>query len=349
MIEWRQVCRGIRRNRMNTIYVTSDVSGAGKTVTAMALALAAQERGMKAGYFKPFCESPQEDADVDFAKSMAESRGGFAVVEPVGLRVNAITRATPAAVVEQAQAAVAAGGEWDVLVVEGPSLSLGDEDLSEISHHLARGLDARALVVLDYQSGAYGESMSRIEEAFGDDVLGVFVNRAIVHRAHEVEETVGSRILGVVPEDRLMMSVSLNQVAEALEGRWVWGEEQGESLVERYLIGGNFMDSGDNYFNRVSNKAVIVRGDRPDIQLSALTGPVVGMINTGGHEPVEYLLHEVEQLDVPLMVTPHRTAEAVAALGGALEGAHPYHGEKVARFLELLRGCCGIEGVLGEG
>ena len=74
------------------------------------------------------------------------------------------------------------------------------------------------------------------------------------------------------------------------------GEEQGDNLVERYLIGANLMDSGDTYFNRVDNKAVIVRGDRPDLQLSALTGPVVGLINTGGHQPVEYLLHEVEQL-----------------------------------------------------
>lgn len=346
MIEYRQVSRGIRRNSMKVIYVASDRPGAGKTVTALALVLALRNKGMKAGYFKPFCVDPHSDADVDFAEQMLKGRDGFRVPEPVGLRVGALAHPTPAVVVEQVEARVEEAEECDVLVVEGASLTVGDEDLADISHHVARGLNAKALAVLDYEAGEYADTLSRMGEAFGEDLLGVFVNRAIRHRAHEVEETLGSQVLGVVPEDRLMLSVSLNDVAAALEGSWVWGEEQGESLVERYLIGGNFMDSGDNYFNRVDNKAVIVRGDRPDIQLSALTGPVVGMINTGGHQPVEYLLHEVEQLDVPLMVTPHRTAEAVAALGGALGEANPYHPQKVSRFLELLRAHCGIDGVL---
>ena len=231
---------------------------------------------------------------------------------------------------------------------------MGDLELADISHHAARGLNAKVLAVMDYAAGPYAEEMRRISETFGDSLLGIFVNRVIRHRVHEVEEmlaaaeVVADKALGVVPEDRLMLSVSLNQVAEALEGRWFWGEEQGDSLVERYLIGGNLMDPGDTYFNRMDNKAVIVRGDRPDIQLSALTGTVVGMINTGGHEPVEYLIHEVEQLDVPLMVTPYRTDAAVKALGGALEEASPYHPEKVSRFLELLRMHCDIDGVLGK-
>ena len=331
---------------MDAIYVTSDGAVAGKTVTAMALVLSAQERGLKAGYFKPLCVDPHQDADVDFAIALSV-REGFSVFDPVDLRVSAVGGASPAVVVEQARAAIDAGEECDVLVVDGASLTFGEEDLSETSFHLAKGLDAKTLAVLGYHRGEYGEELDRIDETFGDGLLGVFVNRAIRYRAHEVQQDLGGKVLGVVPEDRLMLSVSLNQVAEALDGRWIWGKEQGECLVEKYLIGGNFMDSGDHYFNRMDNKAVIVRGDRPDIQLSALTGTVVGMINTGGHEPVEYLLHEVEQLDVPLMVTPHRTAEAVEALGGALEGAHPYHRGKVARFLELLRVHCGIDGVLG--
>ncbi len=326
---------------MKVLYVASDRPGAGKTVTAMALVLALRNKGMKAGYFKPFCVDPHSDADVDFAAEM-----GVKALGPVDLRVAALAHPTPAVVVEQVEAGVATAQDCDVLVVEGASLAVEDQDLKDISYHVARGLNAKTLAVLDYESGGYEDELERMGEAFGEDLLGVFVNRAIRHRAHEVEGMLGSQALGVVPEDRLMLSVSLNQVAAALEGSWVWGEEQGDSLVEQYLIGGNFMDSGDHYFNRMDNKAVIVRGDRPDIQLSALTGPVVGMINTGGHQPVEYLLHEVEQLDVPLMVTPHRTAEAVAALGGALEEANPYHPQKVSRFLELLREHCDIDAVL---
>ena len=352
MIEYRQAPRNRLRNAMNVLYVTSNRPGAGKTVTAMALALALRRRGLTTAYFKPFCTDPHDDADVAFAKEMSAGSDGGMALEPVPLRVSAIGNATPAAVVERAQAALDPAKDCDVLVVEGASLTVGEHDLADISHHLTRGLNAKVVVALGYQAGPLADGLRRITETFGEDLLGVFVNRAIRHRLHEARqilttpEAVEAKILGVVPEDRLMLSVSLNEVAKALEGTWVWGEEQGDSLVERYLIGANLMDSGDTYFNRVDNKAVIVRGDRPDIQLSALTGPVVGLINTGGHPPIEYLIHEVEQLDVPLMVTPHRTAAAVKALSGVLEEAHPYHPQKVSRFLDLLAQHCNIDAVL---
>lgn len=332
---------------MKVLYVASDRPGAGKTVTAMALVAALRQRGVKVGYFKPFCTDPHCDADVDFATGVAEGRSGFRVLKPVDLRLEALAHPTPAVVVERVEARMAEAAGRDVLVVEGASLSVGDEDLSDISYHVVQGLNARVLGIVGYEPGTYVEGFNRMLETFGESLAGVFVNRATRHRAHEVAKSiVDGKSLGVTPEDRLMVAASLNQIAEALEGRWVWGEEQGERLVEQYLIGGNLMDSGDSYFNRMDKKAVIVRGDRPDIQLSALTGPVVGLINTGGHEPVEYLLHEVEQLDVPLMVTPYRTAEAVEALGGALKAADPYHPEKIARFLQMLRDYCDIDAVL---
>jgi BioD-like phosphotransacetylase family protein len=339
---------------MNLLYVTSDRPGAGKTVTAMAIALAAQKRGLKTGYFKPFCTDPHNDSDVDFGMVMAKGSHIDRMLKPVDLRVSALGHATPAVVVERTQTAAEMAQGCDVLVVEGASLSVADSDLADISHHVTLGLDTKVLAVMDYEARPYTDEMSRITGTFGERLLGVFVNRAIRYRSHEVDqmlqtpEAVATNVLGVVPEDRLMLSVSLNEVAKALEGTWIWGEEQGDSLVERYLIGANLMDSGDTYFNRVDNKAVIVRGDRPDIQLSALTGPVVGLINTGGHAPVEYLIHEVEQLDVPLMVTPHRTSDAVRVLGDTLEEANPYHPRKVSRFLQLLEQHCKIDAVLEQ-
>ena len=215
-----------------------------------------------------------------------------------------------------------------------------------------KALDAKAVVALDYQSSVDAETSAGISECFGENLLGVIVNRVIRHREREVRQSLQATelpnpaVLGIVPEDRLMVSISLNQVAQALGGEWVWGQEQGANLVERYLIGGNLMDQGDTYFNRLDGKAVIVRGDRPDIQLSSLTGPMVGLINTGGHKPVEYVLHEVEQLDVPLMVTPHRTEAAVEALGAAIDGANAHHPQKIARFLQLLEQHCNIDATL---
>ena len=336
---------------MKLLYITSDRLGVGKTVTAMALLSAMLEKGRRVGYFKPVCRDPRSDEDVAFAREVAAQGDGGSVLNPLALRLEALAKATPAAVLEQTQAAVAAAN-CDTLIIEGPSLSVGDADLSAFSFHLARGLGAKALLVVGCTPGLGAEELCGIAGTFEDELLGTVLNLATRHRVHEMEQMLyrqdatTAKPLGIVPEDRLMLSISLSQIAEHLEGRWVWGQDKGNNLVERFLIGGNLMDSGDTYFNRGQAKAVIVRGDRPDIQLAALNSPVEGLILTGGHQPVEYLYHEVEQLDVPLIVAPGKTAATVEALGSALDRTNPYHPRKVTRFRELLSSHCDLKEVM---
>ena len=336
---------------MKLLYVTSDRPGVGKTVTAMALLSALMEDGQRVGYFKPFCRDPKSDEDVSFAHDVAAQGDGRSVLDPLKLTLEDLAEATPAAALEQAAAAVASAN-FDTLIIEGPSLSVEGTDLSALSVHVANGLGAKVLAVVGCTPDISGEKLSGMVGAFGDGLLGTVLNSATCHRVHEMEqmlhrqEATAAKPLGLVPEDRLMMSISLSQLTEYLEGRWVWGLEKGNNLVENFLIGGNLMDSGDTYFNRGPAKAVIVRGDRPDIQMAALNSPTEGLILTGGHQPVEYVYHEVEQLDVPLIVAPGKTAETVEALGIALDGAHPYHPRKVIRFRELLSRHCDLKGII---
>ena len=69
-------------------------------------------------------------------------------------------------------------------------------------------------------------------------------------------------------------------------------------LIEHFLIGGLILDWGVHYFNTRANKAVISRGDRPDIQMSALATPTSCLIATSGVTPVEYIIYEAEQEEV---------------------------------------------------
>jgi BioD-like phosphotransacetylase family protein len=132
-----------------------------------------------------------------------------------------------------------------------------------------------------------------------------------------------------------MASVTLGQIAQHLDGQWVLGQEKAHDLVENFLIGGNIMDSGVTYFGRMESKAVIVRGDRPDIQLAALSTPTTCLILTGGHEPIQYVYHQAEQEEVPLLVVQTDTISAAHALDTVLEGSTIHHPRKLERFQEL--------------
>ncbi len=339
---------------MNVLYITSQRPGAGKSAAAMAILSALAERGRRVGYFKPFANGPGPDGDVDFARQVAAWGEAGLVVEPLSPRPDASSPSAVARAVEGVKVAVAAAPRCDVLILEGPSLRDDESDLSALSLRIVEELNARVLLMAAYSPGMGLEGLSRDAGAFGHRLLGVVLNMVTRHRLREAEElarrpeAADAGLLGVVPEDRLMLSVTLGQAAEGLDGRWVMGREGAGRLVERFLIGGNLMDSGNAYFGRKEATVVIVRGDRPDIQLAALASPLHGLIITGGHRPTEYLYHEVERLNVPLVVAPGRTDAAVDALALALDAANGRHPAKVARFRELLATRCGLEEALEQ-
>jgi BioD-like phosphotransacetylase family protein len=142
-----------------------------------------------------------------------------------------------------------------------------------------------------------------------------------------------------------MMVLTIGQLAQHLDAKWVMGEAHADLLVRHILIGGNIMDSGITYFGRHEDKAVVVRGDRPDIQLSALATPTVCLVLTGGHHPIPYVLNEAQQKNVALLVVPGDTAHTAELMDTMYQRSTIHHPRKVDRFLHLIEEH-GVKGTL---
>ena len=97
------------------------------------------------------------------------------------------------------------------------------------------------------------------------------------------------------------------------------------------------LDWGVLYFGIRENKAVIVRGDRPDIQMAALHTPTSCLILTNGIEPVEYIVNEADLEEVPIVVVDSTTIDTMAALNTLQGGVGFDHTAKVDRFRVLLQ------------
>ena len=106
--------------------------------------------------------------------------------------------------------------------------------------------------------------------------------------------------------------------------------------MERFLIGGNIMDSGAIYFGRYANQAVITRTERPDIQLACLMEDPRCLVLTGAGEPTEYIKAEALQRDVPLIRVTEGTLSTAESLGGLLDHANAYSTWKIHRFSQLM-------------
>jgi hypothetical protein len=113
------------------------------------------------------------------------------------------------------------------------------------------------------------------------------------------------------------------------------GEDASDGLVEHLMVGGRGMDPGEHYFGVRDSKAVIVRGDRPDVQMAALTTSTACMVMTKGIEPIEYVQYEAREEGVPVIVVETDTIETMEALNGLMDSARFDHPLKLARYSEL--------------
>ena len=125
-----------------------------------------------------------------------------------------------------------------------------------------------------------------------------------------------------------MLAVTVEQVAAHLGGAWVQEPENTDSLIERFLIGGNILDSGETYYGRYSNQAVIVRAERPDIQLASLMEDTACLVLTGRGDPTEYIKAEAMQRNGPPdpRRAGHHPRRRVPG-GAAGQGGGPQRGE----------------------
>ena len=331
---------------MPVLYITSDRPAAGKTALASSLLAELSRGGRRVGYFKPFSASPQEDADVAFAAGSIAYDGGDIDLPPplpvgeIGRGGQALSQEAADSIKRSVDRLLAA---MDVVLVEGPSLSIAQGDGPGLSSRLAELLDARILLVVQYTRGMDAQQALRASGPLGDRLLGVLVNSVTRYRHREASlslvpaiESGGAKVLGTVPEDRLMSAVTVGQIARALDGHWTLGREKADDLVENFLIGGNIMDWGITYFGRMENKAVIVRGNRPDIQMAALSTPTTCLILTGGYEPIQYVYYQAERQDVPLMVVQPDTISTAHAMDNVVAHSVFHHPRKLERFRALM-------------
>ena len=341
---------------MAVLYITSDQPGGGKTALASALARQlspAVGAARAVGYFKPFSPRPHDDPDVAFMDQDVLC-GTHEAIQPVPMPTQDGKGQALAEDVarERRQSIESLAAAQSLVLVEGPSLSYAEVDALPTSVRMAELLDAGVLLLVRYKPGLDVEQILAAGQPFRERLLGVLINAVTRYKERDVRlelgpaiESHGLKFLGAIPEDRLMLSVTVGQLAEHLDGEWVLGREKAGELVQNLLIGGNIMDWGPTYFGRAASKAVIVRGDRPDIQLAALSTPTTCLVLTGGHQPAEYVYYQAQQEDVPLLVVKTDTMATAQALETVTQRCAVHHLGKLDRFQELIRSHSNIESI----
>jgi BioD-like phosphotransacetylase family protein len=307
---------------MGVLYVTGKDSKVGKTtICATLISLAQSNDFTRISFLKPFVTNDKDKDSLIISKLC----GIDEQVKSTKSKSQAIK------IIKQADL------DNDLVIVEG-SHNLNFEDHKEI----VSSVDAKVIVVADFLSRRT-KSIIEFSEGFEEYLLGIIVNNLTLYgntRFEEVWQPAFDKskadLLGTIPEDRTLVSLTVESIANILNAYFYSGDEYKDNLVENFMVGGFGMDPGQYVFNTRNKKAVIVRGDRPDVQMSALETPMSCFIMTNGLEPIEYVQYECEEEKVPVLIVQENTLtimDMIDQLSKLSKFDHPKKLEKAKQLM----------------
>ena len=176
---------------------------------------------------------------------------------------------------------------------------------------------------------------NKAKEEIGDHLAGIIYNNISRHRIDLIRSGSGNELLSVIPENRHMISSTVDQYVKHLDGKYLYESEMKNELVLNVMIGGIVLDWSVLYYESQENVLALIRGDRPDLQLGALQagGNVKGIVLTKGIEPIEYVTYEAKKLKIPLILVDHNTHETADKISGIVAKSKFDHVEKLESCL----------------
>jgi len=226
------------------------------------------------------------------------------------------------------------------VLTQGADVALIEAAAGDFAAALAQAPDARVIAVA--AGAADAGAVRQFCAPAAERLAGVILNRVPARRleaARAAYAAAGQPLLALVPEDRVLAAPALGAVAAALsaEASFLAGNEL--TPLDRPLIASISADPGQGYFDRYGATAVIVRSDKPDLQLAALNAGTRCLIVTGGLPILSYVLDRAGEDSIPLLRTDLDTIRTVEAIE-ALFATVPFAGgeARLRRASELLDG-----------
>jgi len=135
-----------------------------------------------------------------------------------------------------------------------------------------------------------------------------------VDAAVDIFKEHGITVLGILPHENALASVSVRQLAEHLGGQIMNNVEKADELVEHYMVGTVVLGKASDYFRRRSRKAVIAHGSRPDMHLAALETDTRCIVLAGNVVPNPIVVARAEEEEVPLILVKEDTLAVMESI-----------------------------------
>jgi BioD-like phosphotransacetylase family protein len=343
------------------LYITSTES-AGKTALCAGIGRKLLDRGTKVGFMMPIhlIETGNTDGceDAAFIKDNLKLTEPDELICPIRLTPHELWRnltedaSNFSQNLKQAYRRISRGK--DVVIMEGLG-NLGVDKVSTLAcYTVADDLEADVIIVLHYSPNFDVSKILQIGKKV-KHLVGVIINlvpsskiETVGHQLTASFKKAGIRVLGILPEVRTLLGVSAKDLAQALNGEILTSPEKTDEIVENIMVGAMTVDSGVMYFNRKGNKAVVVRGERADMQLAALETPTRCLIVTNNVKPLPFVIIRAQEKHVPIIMVKQNVSAALVGIEEALTKASFRSRRKLEMFGKVLDSCFDYQALYSE-
>ena len=348
-----------------TTLVTATGEGVGKTAITLALARLAAARDQDVSYMKPKGTRLQSnvgktlDQDPMLARETLGVDAEMHQMEPVvysptfvegAIRGTEDTDALRDRIATSFETLadgrdhvfVEGGGEWRT----GGVVDLTDPDVAEL-------LDARVVLVAEYDSPGDLDAVLAAADAFGDRLAGVVFNK-VSDTAYDslgqdgipFLESRGIDVFGALPHEKELAGVTVAALADEL-GADSLTDVSSDTFVERFLVGAMGGDEALRHFRRARDAVVITGGDRADVQTAALDASGVKcLLLTGGHRPSGAVLGRAAEADTAVLAVNTDTATAIDRVESVVHGGRTSDARTVDRMAGLLDAHVDVDAII---
>ncbi|MFW6236640.1 MAG: phosphotransacetylase family protein [Desulfovibrionales bacterium] len=301
------------------MYVGATSGYSGKNMIAMGLGLKYQKLGYNLGYMKPVGALPREtdgklgDEDAFFVQDVLGIHADPSLVTPVvvnqDFKVEAFSGKCDDLMPSIKSSYDALSKDKDIMLVAGSGSMYSGKYCNVDGVAVVKELGIKAVVIDRFQKELNYDYLVVLKETMGDGMVGTILNDIPVEFMDELNtmlvpflERKGVKVLGVIPRDPLMGAIKVSSLAERLGGKIIAAQGKSNRIVENFLIGTMQVENFMTHFKKSKNSAVIVGGDRSDVQLVALEGSCQCLVLTGNLYPNDIILTRAEVLEVPIVV-----------------------------------------------
>ncbi len=333
---------------MRTIFISATMRDSGQSLLTWLLAEELIGRGLKVGLFRPMGVRGPGDVD-PLMKLLFDALGDQVVGEPecpvlidpeggvdpnlVDLYLQKIKDGF-AAVQERCDICLTIGSR-DVYF-DADQTSLPDTRFIEM-------FDARVILIDSYLTKAMTVYSTLALASFLRDRLnGIVINRVPQNAWDEFAgETApylkekGAPILAVLPEDKVIKSPTLKDLAELLDADILCGEDHLERLAIAKTISAHDLPKSMNIYKRVVNKVLFTGGTHEAIAQGA-DPTTCGVLLTQGRAPAEAVVKAAKKEGVPVLLTKLDTFAAIEKIEKEKIYIKPRDRFRLERFKTLL-------------